>query len=201
MLSASLGDFLYIHDLDKLKYNNLYRLIEKNNKYLMIVKKLTRYDAEDYRQIRLEALDKNPDLFGTTYQEEAIKTIEQFRARIPVDNNNFILGCFEDKNLIGIVAFQQESRIKLRHKAYISSMYVQQEYRGKGIGKLLLNELIERAKTIKDIEILLLDIVKSNFLAKPLYLSLGFQIYGTEKRAYKYNNQYFDLEFMCLHIK
>ncbi len=111
------------------------------------------------------------------------------------------MGCFEDKNLVGIVAFQQESRIKLRRKAYISSMYVQQEYRGKGVGKLLLNELIERAKTIKDVEILLIDIVKSNFLAKPLYLSLGFQIYGTEKRAYKYNNQYFDLEFMCLHIK
>ncbi|WP_292743843.1 GNAT family N-acetyltransferase [Nostoc sp. NMS4] len=106
----------------------------------MIVKKLTKDDAEDYRQIRLEALDKNPDSFGTTYQEEVIKTIEQFWDRIPVDNNNFILGCFEDKHLIGIVAFNQESRIKIRHKAYISSMYVKQEYGGKGIGKLLLNE-------------------------------------------------------------
>ncbi|MDZ7951205.1 GNAT family N-acetyltransferase [Nostoc sp. DedQUE09] len=105
----------------------------------MIVKKLTKYDAEDYRRIRLEALDKNPDSFGTTYQEEVIKTIEEFRARIPIDNNNFILGCFEDKHLIAIVAFNQELRIKLRHKAYISSMYVQQEYRRKGIGKLLLN--------------------------------------------------------------
>ncbi|PHM10824.1 GNAT family N-acetyltransferase [Nostoc sp. 'Peltigera malacea cyanobiont' DB3992] len=167
----------------------------------MIVKKLTKYDVEDYRQIRLEALDKNPDSFGTTYQEEVIKTIEQFRDRIPVDNNNFILGCFEDKYLIAIVAFNQESRIKLRHKAYISSMYVKQQYRGKGVGKLLLNELIERAKAINEVQILLLEIVKNNVLAKPLYLSLGFQIYGTEKRAYKYNNQYFDLEFMCLNIK
>ena len=166
----------------------------------MIVKKLTKYDAEHYRQIRLEALDKNPDSFGTTYQEEVIKTIEQFRDRIPV-NNNFILGCFEDKNLIAIVAFNQESRIKLRHKAYISSMYVQQEYREKGVGKLLVNELIERAKAINEVEILLLDIVQNNVLAKALYLSLGFQIYGTEKRAYKYKSQYFDLEFMCLQIK
>ncbi|MEH2044494.1 GNAT family N-acetyltransferase [Nostoc sp.] len=118
----------------------------------MIIKKLTKYDAEDYRQIRLEALDKNPDSFGTIYQEEVIKTIEQFRDRIPVDNDNFILGCFEDKNLIGIVAFHQELRIKLRHKAYISSMDVEQEYRGKGIGKLLLNELIERAKAINEVE-------------------------------------------------
>ena len=167
----------------------------------MIIRKLTKDDAEDYRQIRLEALYKNPDSFGTTYHEEAIKTIEQFRDRILVDNNNFILGCFEDKELIGIVAFHQESRIKLRHKAYISSMYVQQEYRGKGIGSLLLNELIERAKAINEVEILLLDIVKINFLAKQLYLSLGFQIYGIEKMAYKFNNQYFDLEFMCLQIK
>ncbi|WP_445634387.1 N-acetyltransferase domain-containing protein [Nostoc sp. DSM 114161] len=167
----------------------------------MGIRKLTKSDAEDYRQIRLEALYKNPDSFGSTYHEEAIKTIEQFRDRIPVDSNNFILGCFEDKELIGIVGFQQESRIKLRHKAYITSMYVQQEYRRRGIGKLLLNELIERAKAIDEVEILLIDIVKNNFLAKQLYLSLGFQIYGREKMAYKSNNQYFDLEFMCLGIK
>ena len=168
----------------------------------MIIRKLTKYDAEDYRQIRLEAFYKNPDSFGTSYSEEKIKTIEQFQDRIPENNNNFILGCFEDKKLIGIVAFQQESRIKLRHKAYISRMYVQQEYRRKGIGKLLLlNELIERAKAINEVEILLLDIVKINFLAKQLYLSLGFQIYGIEKMAYKFNNQYFDLELMCLQIK
>ena len=167
----------------------------------MIVRKLIKDDAEDYRQIRLEALYRNPDSFGTTYDEEAIKTIEQFRNRIPVDNKNFILGCFEDKELIGIVAFHQESRIKLRHKAYVSSMYVKQEYREKGIGSLLLNELIERGKAIKEVEILLLDIVKSNFLAKQLYLSWGFQIYGIEKMADKFNNQYFDLELMCLQIK
>lgn len=135
----------------------------------MIIRKLTKDDAEDYRQIRLEALYKNPDSFGTSYPEEKIKTIEQFRDKIPKNNNNFIFGCFEGKKLIGIVAFHQESRIKLRHKAYISSMYVQQEYQRKSIGKLLLNELIERAKAINEVEVLLLDIVKTNFSAKQLY--------------------------------
>lgn len=167
----------------------------------MIIRKLTKHDAEDYSKIRLEALYNNPDSFGTIYHEEAIKTIDEFRDRIPVDNNNFILGCYEDKELIGIVAFYQEERIKVRHKAYIRSMYVEQKYRGKGIGKLLLNELVERAKAIKEIEILLLDVVTNNRAAKQLYLSFGFKIYGIENMAYKFNNQYFDMESMSLRIK
>lgn len=167
----------------------------------MRIKKLIKHDASHYRQIRLEALSNNPDSFGTMHDEEAIMTIDKFRERIPVDNNNFILGCYEDENLIGIVAFHQESRIKLRHKAYIRSMCVQPEYRNNGIGKLLLNELIARAKAIKEIEILLLDVITNNLPAKQLYLSFGFQIYGVEKMAYKFNHQYFDLESMSLLIK
>ena len=168
---------------------------------MMRIKKLIKYDAEHYRNIRLEALSNNPDSFGTMYDEESIMTIDKFRERIPVDNNNFILGYYKDKDLIGIVAFYQEARMKVRHKAYIRSMYVRPECRKKGIGKLLLNELIERAKAIKEIEILLLDVVTNNLPAKQLYLSFGFQIYGIEKMAYKFNHQYFNMESMSLRIK
>ncbi|WP_407900755.1 N-acetyltransferase family protein [Scytonema sp. NUACC26] len=167
----------------------------------MKIRKLTKHDAEDYRNIRLDALYNNPDSFGTMYHEEVMMTIDNFKERIPVDDNSFILGCSEDEELIGIVGIYQESRIKVRHKAYIRSLYVRQEYRGKGIGKLLLNELIERAKAMNGIEILLLDVVTNNISAKQLYLSFGFQIYGREKMAYKCNNQYFDMESMSLQIK
>lgn len=167
----------------------------------MIVRKLVKNDAVDYRKIRLEALYNNPDSFGTTYHEEAIKTIDEFRERIPEGNNNFILGCYENQELIGIVAFHQEERIKLRHKAYIRSMYVKQQYRVRGIGKLLLGKLIETAKAINEIEILLLDVIVNNVSAEQLYLSFGFKVYGIETMAYKFNDRYFDLKFMSLRIK
>lgn len=167
----------------------------------MIIKTLTKQDAEDYRRIRLESLHKNPDSYGTTYQEEATNTIDDFKDKIPVDNNSFILGCYDNKKLIAIVAFHQESRIKTKHKAYIRSMYVKPEYRRQGIGELLLNELIEKAKATNEIEILLLDVVTNNIPAKQLYLSFGFQLYGIEKMAYKFNNQSLDMDYMCLQIK
>ncbi|OKH52711.1 GNAT family N-acetyltransferase [Calothrix sp. HK-06] len=166
----------------------------------MIIKTLTKHDGEDYHQIRLEALYNNPDSYGTTYQEEATKTIDDFRDKIPVDNN-FILGCYDDKKIIGIIAFHQESRIKTKHKAYIRSMYVKLEYRRQGIGELLLTELIVKAKATNEIEILLLDVVTSNVPAKQLYLSFGFKIYGIEKMAYKFNNQYQNIDYMSLQIK
>ena len=168
---------------------------------MMITKKLTKLDAEDYRNIRLEALYNNPDSFCTMYDEEAIATINNFRDRIPTIDNNFILGGYKNKDLVGIVAFHQGSRIKDKHKAYIRSMYVRPEFRKEGIGKLLLNDLIRRAKAIQEIEILLLDVVTNNLAAKQLYLSFGFQTYGIEEMAYKLNHQYFDLELMSLQIK
>jgi ribosomal protein S18 acetylase RimI-like enzyme len=54
---------------------------------------------------------------------------------------------------------------------------------------------------VNEIEILLLDVVTNNISAKKLYLSFGFQVYGREKMAYKFNNQYFDIELMFLQTK
>ena len=167
----------------------------------MEIKQLTRDDVDDYRNIRLEALYNNPDFFVTMYDEEVKKTIDKFKEKIPVDNNSFILGCYRNKDLLGIVAFDRESRIKVRHKAFIRSMYVKPKFRKKGIGKLLLNELIARAKAVEELEILLLDVITNNLPAKQLYLLFGFKTYGIEKMAYKFNNQYFDMEFMSFLLK
>jgi hypothetical protein len=65
----------------------------------MKIKQLTKYDVENYRNLRLEALYNNPDSFGTTYHEEITMTIDKFQERIPIDGNSFILGCSEKEQL------------------------------------------------------------------------------------------------------
>src|SRR5438270_9760598 len=66
--------------------------------------------------------------------------------------DSFTLGAFIDKQLAGIVSFSRDGidREKLRHKAVLFRMYVSNSFRGKGIAKKLIEELINRVKDIGD---------------------------------------------------
>lgn len=79
-------------------------------------------------------------------------------------------------------------------------MYVHQDYRNAGIGKKIVTELIEKAKSMLRIEQIYLTVTASNLPAKQLYQSIGFVTYGVEKRALKIEETYFDDELMVLFI-
>ena len=107
--------------------------------------------------------------------------------------DKFVLGAFGDEGqLFGVVTFMRDTGMKTRHKGNIFGMYVVPEKRGTGLGRKLLEELIRRAREMEGIEQINLAVVSSNNNAKELYLSLGFEIYGQERNALKYEDQYYD---------
>ncbi len=67
-------------------------------------------------------------------------------------------------------------------EATIMTFAIKKEYRGKGLGKLLLKKVMERIKTVADR--IVLDVRKSNIKAIRLYKSLGFRIIKERKRFY-----------------
>ena len=80
-------------------------------------------------------------------------------------------------------------------------MYVSPSKRGLGIGKVLMEEAIKKAKSIEDLEQVYLAVVSTNESAKKLYSLLGFEFFGTEKKGLKLeNNIYFDVDFMILYL-
>ncbi len=76
-------------------------------------------------------------------------------------------------------------------------MYVTTSSRGKGIGNQLLNVALENAKHF-GLEGVNLSVVTTNTSAVTLYERVGFTIYGTEKRALKIENTYYDEYLMEL---
>ncbi len=167
----------------------------------MHIRVLLEADAEAYRRLRLAGLRTNPEAFGSTYEQEAGIALEAMAERIKPGENKFVLGAFaENGTLSGIVTLVRESGIKTSHKGNIYGMYVASEARGQGVGRLLLRELIERARSLEGLERIGLAVVSDNEPARKLYGSLGFVVYGVEKHALKYNGQYYDEDYMVLNL-
>ena len=139
-------------------------------------------DAEKYRSIRLESLKNTPEAFASSYEEEKDFSIEKFINQVQ-SNDSFTYGAFEKGELVGIITLYEEKLNKLRHRAHIGAMYVSDSIRGLGIGKALMEEAIEKAKSIEGLEQVYLAVVSTNESAKKLYSSLGFEVFGTEKKG------------------
>lgn len=83
---------------------------------------------------------------------------------------------------------------KLRHTC-LFSVIVRHDMRGKGIGKALLEHLMEHAKNRFHIEILHLEVYENN-PAKRLYTRLGFKEFGRQAHFIKENGEYRGKTFM-----
>lgn len=165
----------------------------------MDIRLLQPKDAVNYRNIRLEALQHNPESFGSSYEEEKDNPLEIYKSRFQ-SLETYTFGAFENEKLIGVVTLVKENKLKLKHKANIFALYVSPEKRGKGIAKCLMIEAIKKAKDLEGIEQINLTVVTSNNSAMKLYISLGFEVFGKEKRALRIEHKYFDEEYMVLFL-
>ncbi|HWO75390.1 MAG TPA: GNAT family N-acetyltransferase [Bacillus sp. (in: firmicutes)] len=165
----------------------------------MEIRRLTPFDAEIYREVRLEALKLNPEAFSTRYEDEIKRPIKVYQERFR-SNLSFTLGAFVDEKLVGTVTVVREQHLKLQHRVQVVAMYVKPTVRGKGIGKALMNEAVQKTREWEGVEQIHLTVVSSNESARNLYLSLGFQVCGSEKQAMKLGDTYWDEERMVLFL-
>jgi ribosomal protein S18 acetylase RimI-like enzyme len=151
------------------------------------IRPLTEADAGRYWPLRLRALREEQEAFGTSYEEQHDRTEEAVVARLRemTSGDSFILGGFLGDELVGIVAFGREAALKMRHKAGVYQVYVAPEARGLGLGRLLMEQLLARARETPGVEQVLLSVSTTQEAARALYASLGFETYGQERRALK----------------
>ena len=73
-------------------------------------------------------------------------------------------------------------------EAHISTIAVVTQWRGRGLGELLLSAMIEQALRMKA-TMVTLEVRVSNRVAQDLYLKYGFVIVGTRPRYYRDNEE------------
>ena len=170
----------------------------------MEVRILTATDAEAFWNLRLRALKENPESFGATYTEileRGIAGVTQNLRRYNEDEENDVtFGAFDGNTLVGMTGFRRETLAKMRHRSVIWGMYVPQELRRKGVGKLLVDAAITYARELPELEQINLDVVLTSKEARLLFISMGFETWGVEHGSFKLHNRYFDVEHMTLYL-
>ncbi len=132
-------------------------------------------DAELFRDVRLEALARNPEAFASTFEAEKIKPLSWFSERLDTSHAR---GAFHDAELIGIAVLVIQQSAKMAHKGALVSLYVRPQARGIGVGRRLVEAIIDTAR--RHVEVVQLAVVTGNEAALQLYTGLGFVQYGEE---------------------
>jgi ribosomal protein S18 acetylase RimI-like enzyme len=160
---------------------------------------LTADDVDAYWHCRLEALERDPTAFSSSVEDHLKLSREEILRRLTTDPaNNFVLGVFVEGKLMGTAGFVRETQPKSRHKGRIWGVYLNAKLRGQGIGRRMMQQLLERAAKIDGVEQILISVTRTQSAAIALYRSLGFVSFGKESRALKIGGRYIDEEYMML---
>ena len=161
----------------------------------MEVRALEVSDGADLRKIRLQALRDCPEAFGSSYEEECVWEPAVYENRL-LSDKLFYFGAFTEGRIVGIVCLSVHERLKMRHRAMITSFFVDSNYRGRGVGKRLILSAVEKARSLRTIEQIELSVVTEQLAAITIYKSVGFEIYGQEEHSLKIDGRYYDEFYM-----
>ncbi|WP_342430300.1 GNAT family N-acetyltransferase [Neobacillus sp. FSL H8-0543] len=108
--------------------------------------------------------------------------------------NSTILVAENNNNLIGFLLAKGGNARRNKHSAYIV-IGILKEYRGKGIGTKLFNELEQWASNHKICR-LELTVVTKNEAGLSLYKKVGFEIEGTKRNSLFIDGEFVDEYYM-----
>ena len=146
-------------------------------------------DAPAYRELRLEALERHPESFGSAFEDERLHDVAYFAERITPPPPAATFGAFEGERLVGMAGFYAHTGLKVRHGGVLWGMYVRPAWRGSGLAERLVRTVMNHARD-HDIELLELTVAQENRPAAALYDRLGFTPYGVREDALKVAGRY-----------
>ena len=150
---------------------------------LSILKKIA--DESNEFTFTSEDLGMDKNMFG--------EYIEKF---FLYENSIFLIARYKDE-LAGFAYLEGGKRARTFHSASLG-IGILKKFRGIGIGKLLIKELLDFATNSRYIAKIDLQVKLDNKVAINLYKSFGFNIEGINKRAIYINGRFIDYANMGL---
>jgi ribosomal protein S18 acetylase RimI-like enzyme len=151
------------------------------------IRRLSCDDALAYRALRLESLERHPDAFGASLDDERQMSGDDMIDRLA---RSTVFGAFDAEGLAGTAGWYRMTGDKLSHRGALWGMYVRPRARRRGLGEALVHHVLDDARG--NVEQIHLTVTTVNEPAHRLYERMGFVSYGLEPRALKVGGDYLD---------
>lgn len=106
----------------------------------MKIRKLAAADAADWRKIRLEGLQKDPDGFLTQYCDEVDKSLEDFAGELEKTET---FAAFDGDEPVASFGYYLDDRTAVYHVATIIAVYIRADLRGSGLSDRLMQAIFD----------------------------------------------------------
>lgn len=175
------------------------------NQNVPLIRPALKSDVKEVSQLRLEALQNQPEAFSSDYASERRRSVSDWEAWLGrADGTVGIIflayvgapavdgaPSMEGGQLAGMAGIFRGHSSKTEHTGTISGVYVRPALRQQGIGRRLMQACTDWAQA-RGVEQLKLAVVNTNIAAIRLYARCGFQVYGVDPKAIRYNNMAYD---------
>lgn len=167
----------------------------------IIIRPITSDEAALYVELRKEMLQESPRAFGASVETDVASDLEGMRGRLESQGENRTFGAFDSDTgeLLGSVGgAKQGPHQKRAHALGVWGMYVAPKGRGRGIGRELMQALIDYSESLPGVCVISLSVSAATPVAQALYASLGFVEWGREPCSLHIDGEYYTEIFMQL---
>jgi len=134
---------------------------------------LTEDDWFEFSQIRLKALQTDPEVFGSNYEKESQMIEAEWRSRLQA-NDNAIFLIYENETPIGMTCVSVDRDDATRKTALLWGSWLAPHARGKGLSKPMYQTRINWAREQPTVEKIIVSHRASNLASKYANQKHGF---------------------------
>lgn len=157
----------------------------------IIIRSVKMSDASDINEIRIQDGVRENTLGLIT---ETVMKSESFLKNLDADSHLLVAELQE--KVVGVVGLNIMKNPRMRHSASLG-ISIRKEYQGQGIGKKLMEKILDLADNWLMLIRVELGVLEDNEKAMNLYKSLGFEVEGKKKYAIVRNGKYVDEYLMA----
>jgi len=152
------------------------------------IRLLSPADAQQLYTLRHQALLDSPYAFSASPEDDRISSIAAAHEQLSRGPDSAVIGAFTE-GLVGMLGMYRLPQLKTAHIAYIWGVFVAPQWRGHGLAKGLLEAAIAHARTLPDVTSLQLSVNETTPGARRAYEGVGFQAWGVEPDALRFNGR------------